>query len=54
MPVRLIDGGLIIVALSDPAHAHVFEVLQELHAEAVHFVLADAEQIRQMIERYFI
>jgi type IV pilus assembly protein PilB len=52
VPVRIVDGQLII-AVSDPAHAAVFEALREtLHAHP-HFVLADAEQIRQMITRYY-
>lgn len=48
MPVRLVEGG-IIIALSDPGHAPVFEEL----GGKVHFVLAEAEQIRAMIERYY-
>ena len=51
VPVRIV-GGELIIALSDPAHAAVFDSLREtLHAHP-HYVLAEADQIRLMISRY--
>ena len=52
IPVRLVGGDLVI-ALSDPAHAVVFEALRDAMHATPHFVLADATQIRQMIARYY-
>jgi type IV pilus assembly protein PilB len=52
MPVRYLESELVI-AISDPAHIAVFEDLQEqIHARP-RFVLADARQIRQMIQQYY-
>ena len=51
--VRFIDGELVI-AVSDPAHIAVFENLQDLlPGMKFSFVLADAAQIREMIERSY-
>jgi type IV pilus assembly protein PilB len=52
IPVRLVGNDL-VVALSDPAHAAVFEALRDAMHATPHFVLADAAQIRQMIGRYY-
>lgn len=52
IPVRLVGSDLVI-ALSDPAHAAVFEALRESMHATPHFVLADAGQIRHMIARYY-
>jgi type IV pilus assembly protein PilB len=52
MPLRDLEDELVI-AVSDPAHIAIFEELHEqLHAQP-RFVLADATQIRQMIDLYY-
>ena len=50
--VRLLEDELVI-AISDPAHIAVFEHLNEMHDTKPRFVLAEAQQIRDMIARYY-
>jgi hypothetical protein len=52
IPVRLV-GSELVIALSDPSHAAVFEALRESMHATPHFVLADPAQVRQMIARYY-
>ena len=50
--VRLLDDELVI-AVSDAAHIALFEHLHEMHDTRPRFVLAEAQQIREMIARYY-
>ena len=53
MPLRVHEDQLII-ALSDPIHAAVFEGLRDSLKIQPRFVLADREQIREAIQRYYL
>ncbi len=52
MPIRLSDDE-VVIAVSDPAHIAVFEELGHTLNAHPRFVLADANQIREMIQRYY-
>ena len=52
IPLRLIQDQLII-AISDPAHVAMFEDLHEMLRARPRFVLAEAAQIREAIDRYY-
>jgi type IV pilus assembly protein PilB len=52
MPIRVVEDEMII-AISDPSHMALFDDLDDLLRARPRFVLADAAQIRQMIEHYY-
>jgi hypothetical protein len=52
MPVRICDDELVI-AVTDAAHAALFEELEHVLHARPRFVLADAGQIRAMIDQYY-
>ena len=52
LPMRMVEDE-VIIAISDPSHMALFDDLQDVLKARPRFVLADAEQIRQMIARYY-
>jgi hypothetical protein len=52
MPLRDVEGE-VVIAVSDAAHVVAFEELHEQLGARPRFVLAEAGQIREMIERYY-
>ena len=52
VPVRVVED-VVVIAVSDPASAAVLRSLHDAMHTRAHFVLADPEQIRTMIARYY-